>query len=378
MPNIAGVMTIGGVGGDFHGELDQLDRLLQLEGVTYTTRRWCDERFAALNMLHGLNANLDQPAVSADGERVLFLDGEIYNLPELIPLLPDPGSVSARQPAQACLALYDHLGEDLASRLNGQFNVVVYDKPQQCLRMFNDRVADRPMYYAEHNGRLVFALEKKAVIALTDMPIQLDRMGILEFFTFGHNLQDRTVFTHISALPQACVLTYDGNGLRMRKYWKPGKEDKENVPSLNGFADEWGKRLIRAMERRMQYDRPELIFLSGGLDSRTVAGAMSRVRQGGVAVTFGGFFNTDMRYAIQLAKVLGLDHHRLSYEGVSYFDALPRVVWRTEASFSFEQTISIMQHPNIYPLGTRHLRGTPRRCLHGRACAATPIHDEVS
>jgi hypothetical protein len=134
------------------------------------------------------------------------------------------------------------------------------------------------------------------------------------------------------------------------------------------YAEVFGRLLRQATERSMKLaDRqPIAITLSGGLDSRAVALAIDRKHLPIAAITYGDERSADVRYARQLAAVIGLEHH--SIEGLwpgfvkeceavyarhlgkdvslGYYSAqIERVVWRTEALSTFDGSASALWHP---------------------------------
>jgi len=77
MPNLAGILDLRTKAADVATTLQRFSRVLCVEGVEYQERSWHDARFGAVNLLNGIIDNLAQPAVSAEGGLVMFLDGEI-------------------------------------------------------------------------------------------------------------------------------------------------------------------------------------------------------------------------------------------------------------------------------------------------------------
>lgn len=348
MPNLAGILDLRTEPTDVGKALETVARVLRVPGLSYQECAWHDARFGAVNLLDGNCDNLEQPAVSVDGDRVLFLDGEVHNLESLRGRLPavrrDGLSAGA---ATLCLALFETCGDAFAEMLNGQFNIVLYERRSPTVKIFNDRLAYRPLYYLQRGGLSLFAVEKKAIFALAEA--RFDPNGLVEFFAFGHNLEDRTVFRNVQVMPQGAVLRLDASGTGARQYWRPRYSDVGGPSGLDESAEELGRRLCRAAAVRAKRPRRYGIFLSGGLDSRAAAGALAGTRNDVIAFTFGREESREVRYAREMAQRLGFSHRRLSYEGVSYSDALPRIVWRTECAIPFNQTLSTEQHRYIHP-----------------------------
>jgi len=347
MPNLAGIFDMRPVPQETGKAVARIARLLDVPGVPYTTRSWCDERFGAVNLLTGVCGNLEQPAASQAGT-VLFLDGEIANLVEAWSIVADGrGKEGFPGPARACLELYERCGDGFVTGLNGQFNILVYDQRNRSVKVFNDRLAYRPFYYWCVDGLAVFGLEKKSVFAALGRTPAFDPMGMLEFVTFGHNLDDRTIFKGVHAMPQGSVLEFRGNRPTARPYWRPAYEKRKGRTNLDEEARELGRRLCHAVELRAQSDRRYGISLSGGLDSRVVAGALARSHRDVATFTFGADDSPDLRYGQQVSEKLGFAFCRLSYDNVSRAGLLSQVVWRTEGAIPFNETYSIAEHRKI-------------------------------
>ena len=336
--------------------METLSRVLDVAAVRYETCSWRDERFAAVNLLNDFSEARDQPVVSGDGDTVLFLDGEVYNQTDLwrdLGLPPGPGE---RSVASLCLALYQRYGDDFGRLLNGQFNVAIYRRSARSVTLINDRLAYRPLYYKATGGLFAFAVERKAVLAASESAPEIDRQAVLELFAFGHHLDDRTLFKGVQAMRQASVLTFDAGGARSRPYWRP-RYDNRGPIGLDECAREFGRRLIQATALRAARPLRRGIFLSGGLDSRAVAGALARSTRDVAAFTFGGEDSADVRFARELAGRLGFRHRQIPYPPDAYVHGLPRVVWRIEGAVPYHQCCSIELH--------RHMAGEVQAVFNG-------------
>jgi asparagine synthetase B (glutamine-hydrolysing) len=355
MPHFAGILDLRPDHAGVMPVVRRVARLLDVAAAEYETRTWTDHDFGYVTLLNasGSSGPLDQPAVSADGRTVLFLDGSIYGVRS--GTAGAQSSVTAAGPesaARLCLALYERVGADAAALLDGAFNVTVYDTRDRSVTVFNDRLAYRPLYYASRGGVTAFALERKAVLAALDHAADIDPLAALELFTFGHHLEDRTLFQGVRAMPQGSVLRIDADGVSVRQYWRPAysqaREDRRM--RLHDAADEFGRRLVAATRARARNGERKAIFLSGGLDSRAAAGALARSLDPGeevAAFTFGGDASPDVRFARQLAARLGFRHRQLTYSSDCYLPALPRVVWRTEGAVPFHNCTSVEQHRHM-------------------------------
>jgi asparagine synthase (glutamine-hydrolysing) len=220
--------------------------------------------------------------------------------------------------------------------------------------LFNDRLAYRPLYYSTVNQRLCFASEQKAVMALNGSSASFDVRGILSLFAFGHHLDGRTLFDNVKALPQASIAEYDprNDKLAVETYWRPQYVSLNNHISIEEYADEFGRRLSNAAESRIGGGRRLGLFLSAGLDSRAVAGALHRSGSKFCTFTFArphSSHHPDVVYARHIAKIYGCEHHEIAYTDDMFGEALPRAVWRTECAIPFAHSVSIQLHKAMMP-----------------------------
>jgi asparagine synthase (glutamine-hydrolysing) len=353
MPNLAGVFHREGPCVSLEPALARQAEVLSVQGLSFHRCQWTDGRFGAVNLLKPEIDDLDQPA-RLEGGPLMFLDGEIYDvagLPPDSPPVAGGGGLLAR-----CVELFARDPVAAARRLDGTFNLAFYDPSRRLLHLVSDRLGSRPLYYRDSGGTLCFALEQKAIFAVNGGAPRFDELGVLQLAMFGHQLGDRTIFDGISVLPPATILTASAGGVTLTGYWRAAYR----CHHLTGrdAAAELAGRLVAATRRRSVGRRAPLgIFLSGGLDSRCVAGALAGAGAPVTAVTFGDESSRDVRFARQVSSRLGFAHHTYAHHGHSLAAALPRVVWRTEGTLAFPECLSINFH--------RHIRRDARLIFNG-------------
>jgi len=260
----------------------------------------------------GLFSTDPQPRRSADGALAVVFFGELSNVEYLRQRLiladspPGPGCE-----AELILRLYRERGEGLVHDLEGVFVFALWDGEQGRLLVANDRLGLLPIYYAHYDGRLVFAPRVKAILADSAFKRKLDLTGMAQFLRFQRLLGDRTFFEGIRLLPYGSVLRFDQarDALTVSHYW-----DFDQIPSWPAgatFEDavaETGRLLRRAVERRVQGPYRLGVYLSGGLDSRTLLGLASRIRPPVVSLTYGVPDCRDAYYAERIARRVGSPH----------------------------------------------------------------------
>lgn len=325
--------------------LSRLEEVLSVRGVDFDCARWSDERFGAVNLLKPSIDDPKQPAKHG-ADHLLFLDGEIYNVGALAAASNPPLRSAAAGPAARCLELYLRDPTETARSLNGTYNLAVYDSQQKVLQLVSDRLGSRPLYYQVHQGTLYFALEQKAILAARGISPKLDELAVFQLAAFGHQLEDRSLFDGISVMPPGSILTVSSHGVQIKSYWRPAYTTAPHAG--RDASQEFARRVKLATQRRVADRRADLgIFLSGGLDSRCVAGALAATGAPITAFTFGNESSRDVQFARQIAGKLNFPHRTFSYHDRDFTETLPRVVWRTEGALPFYDCLSIELHRYI-------------------------------
>jgi asparagine synthase (glutamine-hydrolysing) len=230
-----------------------------------------------------------QPFESRDGRLVLLHNGEIYNFRELRERLgeePAAGSGSDSEVILRCLER-EYRGDlreallGLLPRLDGVYALAVTDGRETVL--VRDRVGVRQLYYCQRSGRLLFASEKKPLLALAGGDARIQRV------LPGHLLSVR-------------------NGrVESVRFWRPESlRNGEPIRSHDEALAAYDSAIRGAVGKRVRgRDRVGLIF-SGGIDSVLIG---HLVRASGVpqtCYTVGcGPASSDVGWARQVADELG-------------------------------------------------------------------------
>jgi asparagine synthase (glutamine-hydrolysing) len=282
-----------------------------------------------------------QPLSNEDGTLWVVFNGEIFNYVELREELVALGHVfRTKSDTEVIVHAFESWGEDAFRRFNGQFAIALWDAQRKTLVLARDRFGVRPVHVAEHDGRLWFASEAKAIFAgAPDLPRELDPVGLDEAFTFWSPLAPRTPFANVRELPPGHVMTVSaGTGVQpSRPYWEmsfPTSPDEEFKGSLGEAAEAVRAALERATRLRMiRADVPVGSYLSGGLDSSVVA-AMAIGQRAGRLATFSLRFEDaeydETTYQRTMAERIESEHHEVVVSRRVIANAFPDVVAHAE------------------------------------------------
>jgi asparagine synthase (glutamine-hydrolysing) len=237
-----------------------------------------------------------QPMSTADGRYTTVFNGEIYNFRELRRELEGQGvRFRTHSDTEVLLEAYAAWGRAALEKLRGMFAFAVWDGKERRLFAARDRLGVKPLYYALLSDELIFASEMKGLLAHPGIRRELDYAALDDFLTYLYVPAPRTIFRGISELPPAHWLEWQDGRLRLERYWDiefdPDKRD------LLGTVQELQQALREAVGVRLVSDVPLGVFLSGGIDSSTVAALMARQLAEPVRAFTLGFVGGEERFS---------------------------------------------------------------------------------
>ena len=145
---------------------------------------------------------------------------EIYNDPELRRDLATRGHrFETRCDTEVIPHLYEEHGLGFVSRLNGMFAFAVFDMRENRLILGRDRAGEKPLYYLEQDGEVMFASEIKALLAHPRVNPQPDLRALTRYLLYGYFPAPHTPFAGVRKLPAGHLLIAESGRLRIEPYW---------------------------------------------------------------------------------------------------------------------------------------------------------------
>jgi len=256
-----------------------------------------------------------QPIHNEDETVWVVFNGEIFNYVELRATLEMQGHrFYTHSDTEVLVHLYEQHGEDFVQHLNGQFAIALWDARARKLILCRDRAGILPLFYTQRNGRLLFASEIKALLAVAKVAPELDPIALDQIFTFWAPVGARTVFAGIEQLQPGQMLTVDARGVRVTQYWDwafPADPGGYCGESESALAEELHALLLDATRLRLRADVPVGAYLSGGLDSSVLAALMcdAGVRPETYSIRFSDEHLDEGSFQQQMIQHLGVRHH---------------------------------------------------------------------
>lgn len=283
-----------------------------------------------------------QPMCNEDRTVWVTFNGEIYNFQDLRRELEGNGHrFQSSSDTEVLVHGYEQWGDAVTDHVDGMFAFAVWDAKALRLLLARDRAGKKPLYYAEHGGRFLFASEMKGLFA-AGVPMEVSPDAVVGYLAFGYASAPGTLYRSVRQLPPATRLAIDASGpARTQRYWTHDFRPRGDVPDEAEAAAHVRHLLTAAVRKRMVADVPVGAFLSGGLDSTIVVGLMARL--GHRVRTFAIGFEGDPRYderrfARVAADAFGTEHTEFQVKP-SDFGLVEKLIWHHDGPFGDSSAI---------------------------------------
>ncbi len=250
-----------------------------------------------------------QPMHNEDNTVWLICNGEIYNYPKLRRQLESLGhKFYSDSDSESIVHAYEEWGEDCVNHLEGMFAFAIWDTRKKQLILARDRVGIKPLAYRVTSKGLSFASDTRALLDLCESRPSINPIAVAYTLTLGYVPSPLSMWDGIHKLEAGHMLTWSPeNGVNIRCYWQPPREID---PSASLNLDAWHELFHTVLEEHLLSDVPLGMFLSGGLDSSSVALGLKNLDQSieAITVSYPASTQDESPYASSLAQHLGLTH----------------------------------------------------------------------
>jgi asparagine synthase (glutamine-hydrolysing) len=272
-----------------------------------------------------------QPMENEDGRVTVVFNGEVYNFESLRDDLIRRGhAFKTRSDTETIVHAYEEFGPRCVERFRGMFAFALWDETHERLVLARDPFGKKPLFLYQAGGRLVFASEVKGILAVVPEAGRVDLDGVCDYLCYRYVPGPRTLFAGIRKLAPGSVAVWEKGVLKEeRYYWPPDQLPYHEVALPADPVAEFLRMLEESVRIRMVSDVPFGAFLSGGLDSSTVVGLMTRTSSIPVKTFSVGFRDqsySELAYAREVATHFRTDHHELVVGDQEMIEHLPRLV----------------------------------------------------
>ncbi|MCH8852240.1 MAG: asparagine synthase (glutamine-hydrolyzing) [Planctomycetes bacterium] len=271
-----------------------------------------------------------QPMANETRDVWVVMNGEIYNYQDLTTQLKQRGHVfRSTSDTETIVHLYEEYGLDFVDHLRGMFAVALWDTKKRRLVIARDRIGEKPLYFADGDGQLVFGSEIKSILQRRKSR-SVCAQAVCDFLAGGYVPAPRTFFEGIKKLPPGHMAVHESGRTEIRRYWQRGLNGR-STESFSSASASLEERLRETVKLCLKSDVEVGAFLSGGIDSSLLVALMAEQSARVQTFTVGyrgaasGF--NEFQFAKRMADEIGTKHHELILEPGSTIELLPRVLW---------------------------------------------------
>ncbi|KAE8344884.1 hypothetical protein BDV24DRAFT_148726 [Aspergillus arachidicola] len=274
------------------------------------------------------------------------VNGELYDHEHYRAQLASEFQFAGTSDCEIVIALYKHYGLSFLSHLRGEFAFVIWDACRDLLIAARDRYGIKSLYYTVFQGKLLVATEIKSFLAFGVQP----EWCVRTLRDQSWRVESRTFFKGVHrVLPGHYLICRRNEKEEQKSYWDLEYPDKisPEMRSEEEMVQGVRERLLEAVRIRLKADVPVAIYLSGGIDSSSVAGMVAELIKQGTKLgsepksdlsnmkCFTVQFDEDSgadesEIARRTAEWLGVDIHFVKMDEEALVSRFEDAVWHSE------------------------------------------------
>lgn len=301
-----------------------------------------------------VSSKANQPMQSKDGRWVIVFNGCIYNYLELKIELRSKGiEFNSSSDTEVLVEGIAHFGVSFIKRLNGMFAIGAYDLKERKLHLLRDRYGIKPLYYWFNGTTLLFASEIKAFLQFPEFKVEVNTDVLNEYFSFQNVFRFQTLFSGVVLLPPAnsVEIQIESTKVKHHSWWDYDFSQPDESMTFEDAKEQTKHLMEQAIERQLVADVPVGSYLSGGMDSGSIASIASRSIPRLATFTCGFDMSSvtgveanydERRDAEMISSYFKTEHYEQVINSGDIKWSLPRVVWHLE-----DLRVG-MSYPNYY------------------------------
>lgn len=281
-----------------------------------------------------------QPIHNEDKSIWIVFNGEVYNFPELRGELEGKNHrFLTNTDTEVIVHLYEEMGHDAVSKLNGMFAFAIWDERKKELFLARDRLGIKPLYYWDGPNYFLFASELKSILQDVSIPRRVHFPSLSHYMSLLYVPGESSIIEGIKRLPPGHWLSLKNGRKTTRQYW-----DIKFAPRIRASEEEYCENirslLKLSVKRRLISDVPIGVLLSGGIDSSAIVGIASELVGRNLKTFSLGFTGeneedwNELPLARNVAKRYGTDHHELVLTPPRLMDDLLDMVWHLDEPYA--------------------------------------------
>jgi len=275
-----------------------------------------------------------QPMIDPDSGTALVFNGEVYNYSVLrAELRARKIAVRSSGDTEVVLRSLASSGPDALRAFRGMFALASWDPRERQLLLARDPLGIKPLYLARNEGpggdsSLLFASEIRALLAsgLLGKP-RLDPRAVASMVWNGFVVGPSTMVQGVELLPAGEAWLFDGSSAppRKRTFWT-FPEAQVATPATEA---EVSHAMSESVRLHLASDVPLAVFLSGGVDSSSVANLAQKANREPVHTFTLSFEEPEYDEgpaACAIARAIGTEHRQVVLSEGEFVSHLDRAI----------------------------------------------------
>jgi len=223
--------------------------------------------------------DIDGP--TTEGALTIVASARIDNRAELIPALRSHLADAYPSDAHLILAAHRRWGQEAPRHLIGDYAYVIHDDRRRTLVAVRDPMGMRPLYLHATPGQVLVASEIAQLLASGAVEAEIHEPAVARYLIGEFGVPHETFYRGVESLPAGHLLEIDPEGRRSHRYWDVDPERRERFARDEDYAARFRELFLQAVEDRLRDDGPVGLFLSGGVDSGSIAASAGWLRERG-------------------------------------------------------------------------------------------------
>ena len=190
---------------------------------------------------------------------------------------------------EVLLIAYKKWGVDCLNKIKGMFSFCIVDIKKNIFFCARDHFGQKPFYYFYDNKNFIFASELRALIKNKLIKKNINYDALLNYFHYDSFVGNETIIDNCFKLEPSHYLIFNlkNNSLVKKKYWETSFQKKEH----SKFFEKFENTFKNSLEQHLRSDVPIALYLSGGIDSTSIACMAKKINKHSNITAFNLKFN---------------------------------------------------------------------------------------
>lgn len=261
----------------------------RLERMARALRRYGPDKqqfraFGGLGLVQALYRTLPEdgidasPRIGGDGRFASVFDGRIDNREDIGAKLGiDRDKLNTLSDGDLALRAFEAWRHDTPAELIGEFTLVVADLRERTVFAARDQLGKRPFFYTLLRDRFIGCSMPGGIFCFPDVVREINPEKVADYLVLNFHDAASTYFKNIWRLePAHWMLVKDGR-IHTHRYWDPRNIADVRFSGNDDYVAGFKEHLNAAVRAHLRSRGDVGMFLSGGLDSPTVAWSAANI-----------------------------------------------------------------------------------------------------